>query len=165
MSNSPVIGRKKNGDLVFEGLPIVDATEPLGVKIVEMGVTDSVSRDPHNCIVARCARFVPGILDAYVGARVCYIRFRKNPGVWVRYWLGNKAAAQVHQFDETPEAVRGASKWYHGTIVKLGVPSGPYKLGGGPSQPSGRPKGVGRKPKKMARASLRNVMTAPANVA
>lgn len=141
---------------LFKGLPRIDATEPLTISIHKTHVRYGAERHPDRCAVALAARARADVIEAYIGARSCYVRFRSDPDTWVRYRLTQRGVNMVRYFDSEPDAVQAAAAWMDVQSVELKPPSPSRRLGVMHSQ-----KRTGVRPGNTVidrRPSLRNVM-------
>lgn len=118
--------RKRSEGSFFEGLPMVDADQPLTVIITKRDLNAADERSPQGCAIAKaCKRMYH--TDVRVHLTRTYLR---DGDQWVRFSTPEKARQEIVAFDRRGEFKPG--EYTLGVMTpseKLGVkkPRGPHK--------------------------------------
>lgn len=102
---------------LYEGLKVIDATEPVNLEITKLDIKNAKKSDPANCAAA-----VAGKRTLHKEVRVFLTRtYVKEKSHWVRYVTPESVSREITSFD------RGAA--FEPGIYQMNRPSKTAKLG------------------------------------
>lgn len=93
----------------IDGLPVIDAREPIILKIQRRDITGANVKTPDQCVIARACRRQLHVKEARVHLSRMYLRL--NDTNWVRYIVPKSARAEIIAFDRGGDFEPGEFKF------------------------------------------------------
>lgn len=81
----------------IDGLPVIDAKEPIELHISAGDIANADLKDPSDCVVARACRRDLHVKEARVHLGRIYLRV--NKGNWLRYLTPRPLRSEIISFD------------------------------------------------------------------
>lgn len=94
---------------LLEGLPIIDAEEPMDLHVQKRDINRQAKKDPAHCALAECAMRQNGYNDVRVYLSRAYI---KEGNHWVRYEVSQLARREITAFDRGGAFMPGYYRLY-----------------------------------------------------
>lgn len=113
MSKRKSPARRRPADAVvgrfFQGLPVIDAAEPLRVVVNRADVAGARKLDPNNCAFAKACRRLFDAHTVLVLRRTAYVELPDRNGRRIvnRFVISNATADKIITFDQTGEFPEG----------------------------------------------------------
>jgi hypothetical protein len=79
------------------GLPVIDATEPLKLRVTKADIARASVKKPDDCAIARACRRQLHVLEARIHLTRAYLRMDDEK--WVRYETPRLARDEIIAFD------------------------------------------------------------------
>lgn len=102
----------------LNGLPIVDATDPITFAVMPKDVKRATPRDHHNCAAAVACKRALKATDVLIGRWVSFLRFNEH---YVRYKTPEALQRQMYVIDQNGD--------FHPGMYTLKAPSKSQILG------------------------------------
>lgn len=81
----------------FKGKPVVDATEPLVVKVFPRHIKAAQPCDEEHCALAQSIKTQRGVIDCRVGNGTVYVEKKDH---YVRYVMDKETRKKIDAFDK-----------------------------------------------------------------